>query len=162
MTLYLYILYVDVVIHIYIYILLHISIYKTYDLDLLPPCLPAGHMKIHICPRIGNYSLFKELNIILFVKFSWKRYIYIIFWLHNIRLLSFWKRYNVVKSTVWSDLHKCLFLVTLWWVSRYYCPVLQSPVKPSLYPIISESEGSVEHVFPIFTFYLWVIRYRIK
>lgn len=149
-------------ISIYYYIYLYTRPTTSTGLDLLPSCLPAGHMKIHICPRIGNYSLFKELNIILFVKFSWKRYIYIIFWLHNIRLLSFWKRYNVVKSTVWSDLHKCLFLVTLWWVSRYYCPVLQSPVKPSLYPIISESEGSVEHVFPIFTFYLWVIRYRIK
>lgn len=149
-------------ISIYYYIYLYTRPTTSTGLDLLPSCLPAGHMKIHICPRIGNYSLFKELNIILFVKFSWKRYIYIIFWLHNIRLLSFWKRYNVVKSTVWSDLHKCLFLVTLGWVSRYYCPVLQSPVKPSLYPIISESEGSVEHVFPIFTFYLWVIRYRIK
>lgn len=73
MTLYLYILYVDVVIHIYVYILIYRSIYDTDDprptstgLDLLP----AGHMKIHICPHIGNYSLFKELNIILFVKFS--------------------------------------------------------------------------------------------
>ena len=121
----------------------------------------AGHMKIPICPRIGNYSFFKELNIIVDVKFSWKRYIYII--LSYITLeYEFWKRYIEVKSTVWSDLHKCLFLVTLGWISWYYCPVLQSPVKPSLYPIISESKGSVEHVFPIFTFYLWVIRYRIK
>ena len=29
----------------------------------------AGHMKIPICPRIGNYSFFKELNIIVDVKF---------------------------------------------------------------------------------------------
>lgn len=117
---------------IYYYIYLYTRPMTSTGLDLLPSCLPAGHMKIHICPRIGNYSLFKELNIILFVKFSWKRYIYIIFWLHNIRLLSFWKRYNVVKSTVWSDLHKCLFLVTLGWISRYYFPDLISRSNPCI------------------------------
>lgn len=69
MTLYLYILYVDVVIHVYVYILIYRSIYDTYD-PRPRGARQAGHMKIHICPRIGNYSLFKELNIILFVKFS--------------------------------------------------------------------------------------------
>ena len=55
---------------IYYYIYLYTRPTTSTDLDLLPSCLQAGHMKIHICPRIGNYSLFKELNIILFVKFS--------------------------------------------------------------------------------------------
>ena len=58
---------------IYYYIYLYTRPTTSTDLDLHRPastCLPAGHMKIHICPHIGNYSLFKELNIIVDVKFS--------------------------------------------------------------------------------------------
>lgn len=51
-------------------------IYYTfvYELYIIQPrpTRPAAacHMKIHVYPHIGNYSLFKELNIIVDVKFS--------------------------------------------------------------------------------------------
>ena len=63
-------------ISIYYYIYLYTRPTTSTGLDRHRPAstcldlLPAGHMKIHICPRIGYYSLFKELNIIVDVKFS--------------------------------------------------------------------------------------------